>query len=124
MKKNKTSQGCCSSSQADKNKRRLAFFAALKTLTKSQRKKFLATCSDNNLHTICGACFNINKNVIPVNKKTKKYKQVEKQLARLANPKLSIKSKRKLLMKDQVGHGVLGLLASTVLPFLTSLIGG
>ena len=41
-------------------------------------------------------------------------------LRKLADPKLSVKSKRKLLREPQVGNGIFTILASTVLPALIS----
>ena len=104
-----------------KNKRRLEFFKALKSLTKLQKRNFIESCPDSNIHTICEACHNISENYIPA-KKTKKFKQYQKHIKKLGKNKLSIKSKRKMLLNDQIGSGVMGILASTVLPFLASLI--
>ena len=49
-------------------------------------------------------------------------KPIEKEFEKVRDPDVSIKKKRKILSKPQVGHGIFTLLASTVLPALISLI--
>ena len=100
------------------DQRRMLFFKTLKKLNKNQRKSYLSECPDSNIHTICHACYNLSNNTIPY-EKSKKYMGIEKYIKRLGKQKTSVKSKRRLLQKqDQVGSGILSLIATTVLPFL------
>ena len=46
---------------------------------------------------------------------------IKREFEKVMDPDVSIKEKRKVLSKPQVGHGVFTLLASTVLPALISL---
>ena len=48
-------------------------------------------------------------------------KPIRKEFEKVSDPDVSIKKKRKILSKPQVGHGIFTLLASTVLPALISL---
>ena len=50
----------------------------------------------------------------------KKLKPIRDDVRKLSNPKLSVKTKRKILRKPQVGKGIFTLLATTVLPALIS----
>ena len=48
-------------------------------------------------------------------------KPIKKEFEKVMDPDVSIKEKRKVLSKPQVGHGIFTLLASTVLPALISI---
>jgi len=57
-----------------------------------------------------------------LNQLKKKLAPIKKEVRQLGNPKLLIKTKRKLLKNPQVGFGVFTALASFVIPALISLI--
>ena len=48
-------------------------------------------------------------------------KPIKKEFKKVSDPDVSIKEKRKVLSKPQVGHGIFTLLAGTILPELISL---
>ena len=95
-----------------------------KRLKKNEDMSFIDNYSDNTIHDICEACYNI---VLPLNKTKnsqlkKKLLPVHNEIRRLANPKLQIRTKRRLLKQPQVGSGVFTALASFVIPTLFSLL--
>ena len=90
---------------------------------KRTRRNYLQTCTPDEIHAICGATKNIiEENIhIPKGKRPylkKKLKPHQKKLKNLSNPKLSLKQKRLLLEKDQVGAGVFTAIASVAIPAL------
>ena len=90
------------------------------------RLLYMKFCSDDCIHAISECCHNILKNRFKFNngqKSTvrKKFKPIEADIRRLVKPSTSIKSKRKILQKPQVGNGVLGIIASLVMPALMKL---
>ena len=54
----------------------------------------------------------------------RKLKPVKKSIRDLANEKIPIDKKRKILMKKQIGNGIISLLATTLIPLLVSAIKG
>ena len=103
----------------------LSTLPALKRSNKDM--SFIDAYSDDKIHDICEACYNIVHMKFPLDSK-KKYQlkkrlmPIKKDVMRLANPKILIKNKRKLLQKQQVGFGVFTALASFVIPALLSMI--
>ena len=79
-------------------KKKYNFLSDLSHLSKRDREKYLNSCCEENIHTVCEAVDNVLKNVC-VGKK-----------------------KRKLLTNSQTGAGVFSIIASTVLPFLAELL--
>jgi hypothetical protein len=97
----------------------------IKQLKPDQKLDFLKNCSDECIHTICEACYNILNQSLKFNKDKlyrvkKKLKPIRDDVRKLSNPKLSVKTKREILRKPQVGKGIFTLLATTVLPALIS----
>ena len=88
---------------------------------------FIDKYPDDKIHDICEACYNIVHMKFPLDSK-KKYQlkkrltPIKKDVMQLANPKILMKNKRKLLKKQQVGFGVFTALASFVIPALLSMI--
>lgn len=97
----------------------------MKQLKPDQRLGFLKSCPDECIHALCEVCYNLLHQSLKIDK-DKKYRLKKKLLPirvdvrKLADPKLSVKTKRKLLSKPQVGAGIFTILASTVLPALIS----
>ena len=63
---------------------------------------FLNECSDDEIHCICEACYNILDGNIPMNKNNKlklknKLIPIKNEIRKLGNSKISVKTKRKLL---------------------------
>ena len=88
---------------------------------------FLNKLSDDEIHCICEACYNILGGNIPINKNNKfklkkKLIPIKNKIRKLGNSKISVKTKRRLLSTPQVGHGILSAIASVVLPSLISLL--
>ena len=83
--------------------------------------------SDDEIHCICEACYNILGGNILMNKNYKlklknKLIPIRNEIRKLGNSKISVKTKRRLLSTPQVGHGILSAIASVVLPSLISLL--
>ena len=103
----------------------LSTLPALKRSNKDM--SFIDAYSDDKIHDICEACYNIVHMKFPLESK-KKYQlkkrltPIKKEVMQLANPKILMKTKRKLLKKQQVGFGVFTALASFVIPALLSMI--
>ena len=112
-------------SDLDKKIKSLSTLPALKRSNKDM--SFIDAYSDAKIHNICEACYNIVHMKFPLESK-KKYQlkkrltPIKKEVMQLANPKILIKTKRKLLKKHQVGFGVFTALASFVIPALLSMI--
>ena len=91
----------------------------------NQHQDFIKKCLDECIHTICEACYNILNQTIKLTKDRKhRVKKILKPICddvrKLSDPKLSVKTKREILRKPQVGKGIFTLLATTVLPALIS----
>ena len=98
-----------------------------KRLKKNEDMSFIDNYSDNKINDICEACYNIVQKKLPLNKTKnsqlkKKLLPIHNEVRRLANPKLQIRTKRRLLKQPQVGSGVFTALASFVIPTLISLL--
>ena len=105
-------------------KKKYSFLRDLSQLSKRDREKYLKTCCEENIHTVCEAVDNVLKNVCSSHEKSTKNKinLLNKDLKTLANYKTNVYENRKLLTNAQTGSGVLSIIASTVLPFLASLL--
>ena len=106
-------------------RKRITTLQNMKQLKKAERLSFLENCPDECIHALCEVCFNLLHQTIKLGKNKKYYlkkklKPIRVSLRKLANPKLPVKSKRKLLKEPQVGNGIFIILASTVLPALIS----
>ena len=83
---------------------------------------------DEMIHCICEAMHNICYYADVIAKGYNQYRlkhvllPIKNSIDRLANPKYSIKKKRVILSKPQVGEGVFTALASFVIPALISMI--
>ena len=106
---------------------------SLQSLPKPKRGKkemdmsFLDSYSDEKIHDICEACYNIVHKKLPLNSKKKnQLKQrllpIHEQVRQLAKPQLQLATKRRILKKPQVGAGIFTALASIVVPTLLSLL--
>ena len=94
---------------------------------KNKDMSFMDEYSNDKIHDICETCHNIVHMKFPLESKKKnqlkkKLAPIKKEVRQLGNPKLLIKTKRKLLKNPQVGFGVFTALASFVIPALISLI--
>ena len=80
---------------------------------------FLNKLSDDEIHCIFEACYNILGGNIPINKNNKfklkkKLIPIKKKIRKLGNSKISVKTKRRLFSTPQVVHGILSAIASVV----------
>ena len=108
-------------------KQKVSTLSKLHKTKKGCDMSFLREYPDEKIHDICEACFNVLKENIPIkgNKKyqlKKKLKPIKNEIRKLANSKISVKTKRKLLAVPQVGHGIFSAIATVVLPALISLL--
>ena len=84
---------------------------------------FFKKFSDDEIHCICEACYNILGGNIPINKNNKfklkkKLIPIKNKIRKLGNSEISVKTKIRILSTPQVGHGILSAIASVVLPYL------
>ena len=99
------------------------FLKDLTGLKRTDRVKFLQNCSQENIDHISEAVYNVVKGYCPCKKGVqKKVHLLNKPLKKIANPKTSLKVKRKLLLDKQTGDGIFSILLSTVLPFVIGLL--
>ena len=96
---------------------------------KGERLKYLESCTDDEIHAICGACKNFLHNNIKLTQKKKTYLRkklgsIKDDIRQLSKPQTSIKMKRKILKNDQVSKGVFSLLASVIIPSIVSALAG
>ena len=108
-------------------KKRVNMFQQMKQLKRGERLSFLENCPDECIHNLCEICYNILHQTISLNKDKryrlkKKLNPIRVDIRKLADSRSSIKSKRKILSKPLVGHGIFTLLVRTVLPALISLL--
>lgn len=108
-------------------RKRVNMFQRMKQLKKNERLSFLENCPDECIHNLCEICYNILHQTISLNKDKryrlkKKLNPIRVDIRKLADSRSSIKSKRKILSKPLVGHGIFTLLVRTVLPALISLL--
>ena len=79
---------------------------------------------------MCEGCYNVINGNIELDKRRKSEirKNLEKSrfaVRKINDPKVSLKAKREILVKEpQIRAGILGILASTVLPLLISSLTG
>ena len=107
--------------------KRVKMFQIMKQLKRDERLSFLKTCPDECIHALCEVCFNLLHQSLELGKDKKyrlkkKLKPIRVDVRKLANSRLSVKTKRKLLSKPQVGDGIFTILASTIIPALISAI--
>ena len=108
-------------------KKKVSTLSKLDTSKKGNDMSFLREYPDEKIHDICEACYNILQENIPIkgNKKyqlKKKLKPIKNEIRKLANSKISVKTKRKLLAIPQVGRGIFSAIATVVLPALISML--
>ena len=101
----------------------------LKNNKKQDRGNYLESCSDDEIHAICGACKNFLCNNIKLTEKKKAFLRkklgpIKNDIRQLSKPQTSIKRKREILKNDQVGKGVFSLLASVIIPSIVSALAG
>ena len=104
---------------------RIHTLKTIKQLKPNQHLDFLNNCPDECIHAVCEACYNILNQSLKFSKDQKhrlkkKLKPIRDDVRKLSNAKLSVKTKREILRKPQVGKGIFTLLATTVLPALIS----
>ena len=95
----------------------------------NQSKRFFQKASKEIVECVSQCCFNILNNSFPLKDKSsasvkRKLMPIRNDIRELSNPKVSLKKKRKILSKQQVGRGLISILASTLLPLIISAISG
>ena len=110
-----------------KLKQRVNTLSKINQMRRGCETSFLKEFSDDEIHCICEACYNILDGKIPMNKYNKlkvkkKLIPTKNEIRKLRSSKISVKNKRRLLSTLQVEHGILSAIASVVLPFLISLL--
>ena len=104
---------------------RIHTLKTIKQLKSSQHLDFLTNYPDECIHAVCEACYNILYQSLKLNwdqkhRVKKKLKPIRDDIRKLSNAELSVKTKREILRKPQVGKGIFTILATTVLPALIS----
>ena len=82
-------------------KRKRKFLKHFSTLKKKDQIKRLNTCSDEEIHTICEAYFNLLKGTLPLDIRQKKkirkiLEPIKVDIRKLANSKINVNKKRKM----------------------------
>ena len=96
---------------------------------KTKRKDYVKSCSDDEIHAICGPTKNLVDGNFYMSKGRKAYlkkklKPHQCQISYLSDPRKSIRKKRTLLEKEQFGAGVFTALATVAIPALIAALGG
>ena len=99
----------------------------LKRLPVKYRHEFLEILNDDCVDMISECCHNILKNTIhlsgsKLNHVKRKFLPYKSYIRVVANPKIKISKKRKILREPMIGGSILGIIASTVLPIIASAI--
>ena len=92
---------------------------------KGDYQGFAKHTNSKDIHTISTCCFNLLEDNIPLPTKKKKsiklfLMPIEKEIKLMSKRNSSLKQKRDILSDPQIGHGILTLLATTILPALIS----
>ena len=108
-------------------KSRLVLLQKLSKLDKSDRSRFLKECNSECIHAICEACYNLLYNTLQLQKPalkkaTRNLSKIKGDFKKLAEKKVSVNTKRKILSKRQTGDGIFTILAGTIIPALVSLL--
>ena len=96
---------------------------------RKKRKNYIKSCSDDEIHAICGATKNLVDGNFDLSKGRKAYlkkklKPHQCQIRYISDPRKSIQKKRLLLEKEQFGAGVFTALATVAIPALIAALGG
>ena len=96
---------------------------------KKKRKDYIKSCSNDEIHAICGATKNLLDGNFDMSTSKKSYlkkklKPHQCKIRYLSDPRKSIKKKRILLEKEQFGAGVFTALATVAIPALIAALGG
>ena len=95
-------------------RKRISYFKALRGLPKNELKKYIATCEDQLIHVICEACFNLCHH--HALKDDTERDPLNVYLKKLANKKVPVEYKRKILQK--IGAEIVSIINSSVLLLL------
>ena len=95
---------------------------------KKKRRDYIKSCTNDEIHAICGATKNLVDGNFEMSKGKKAYlkkklKPHECQIRYLSDPRKSVKKKRILLEKEQFGAGVFTALATVAIPALIAALG-
>ena len=107
-------------------KNKVDFLRKFSKLKSKDKLSVVNTCSNDDIHTICECYYNLLKGGLKIkntNKVKSKLKPIRLQVRKLADPKVGVKAKRKLLSQPQVGNGIfvtLATIASAVIPLIIS----
>ena len=96
---------------------------------RKKRKNYIKSCSDDEIHAICGATKNLVDGNFDLSKGRKAYlrkklKPHQCKIRYISDPRKSIQKKRILLEKEQFGAGVFTALATVAIPALIAALGG
>ena len=103
-------------------KLRAAFFKDLYGLSKKDAKEYMKECSDEHIHVICEALYNIcNHSKLKYDENICREREcLNKYIKNLAKKSVDVKYKREILQK--IGYEVLSLIHFAVLPLLKELL--
>ena len=96
------------------------FLHVLAKSTPIQKRALLKTANHSQMSALCEICLNALAGNLPINiKRMKRYKHI---LRKLAKRTIGVKSKKKILLTNQVG-GFLPAIAPVILSALAGLVG-
>lgn len=100
--------------------KRIKFLQAFKSLCKKDKFQYIKDCPDPMINVICEACYNLLKlhSLKNEGKVKKKLKKIESFLEKLTSSDISVDERRNLLLKEDIGKEIFGLISNAVLPTL------
>ena len=111
---------CCDNTMSNTLKRNIPFLNLLAQSGQPRRKHLLSKVSRSEVQSVCEICLNILKGHIPLDKHNyKRLKRKQGTLRQLADKKISVKHKTKLVKQQ---GGFIASLASIALPIIASLL--
>ena len=110
-------------------KREAQLLKRISKVKPNKSKRFFQKASKEIVECVSQCCFNIIHNGFHLKDKSsqsvkRKLMPIRKDIRELSNAKVSLKKKRKILSKQQVGRGLISILASTLIPLIISAISG
>ena len=99
------------------------------SVERKKRRDYIRSCSNDEIHAICGATKNLVDGNFNMSKSKKAYlkkklKPHQCNIRYLSDPTKSINKKRILLEREQFGAGVFTALATVAIPALIAALGG
>ena len=104
-------------------KKHAGVFKWLKNAKPNKIKTFIKSADNKFIKTVCECSLNVLRGNVPISNKHKQsLKKYKKDLRHLANKKVSLNQKKKLLLKKR-GYNIIAGLAKFLIPLVGSIFG-